>query len=211
MHEVIIEVLLVELFKRRLRRTASVSSVSAVKGVECHNHVYKHECSADDGKRIAKLPWNFVDEFYKWLHQKFDPDKPNDPSNNKEANTYTAIDVKRQVRVISRANSKASLKIEAYEEFEKPTKKCTNDENYNEIFIVKLIQNYGDNTGTKSINWAEWPEEKACALFVDSRIIYCHVPNNFSEVAHNTHNTEEPKEIKEVKLRTAIGVKTKVS
>ena len=95
MHEVIIEVLLVELFKRRLRRTASVSSVSAVERIECHNHVYKHECSADDGKRIAKLPWNFVDEFYKWLHQKFDPDKPNDSSNNKEANANTSIDVKR--------------------------------------------------------------------------------------------------------------------
>ncbi|MDO5427280.1 MAG: hypothetical protein Q4F54_06625 [Coriobacteriia bacterium] len=68
MHKVIIEVLLIELFKRCLRRTTCVSSVSAVERVECHNHVYKHERGANDGKRIAKLPWNFVDEFYKWFH-----------------------------------------------------------------------------------------------------------------------------------------------
>lgn len=68
MHEVIIEVLLVELLERSLWRATCVSSVSAVESVECHNHVYKHERGANDGKRIAKLPWNFVDEFYEWLH-----------------------------------------------------------------------------------------------------------------------------------------------
>ena len=41
-HEVIVEVLLVELFERRLRWAACVSSISAVESVECHNHVYKH-------------------------------------------------------------------------------------------------------------------------------------------------------------------------
>ena len=40
MHEVIVEVLFVELFKRSLRRSSRVASIPAVQRIESHNHVY---------------------------------------------------------------------------------------------------------------------------------------------------------------------------